>query len=139
LLTRGQSPGRDLAVRIGELPDSSLVAIRVGAIRGVVCGSPAYFFVRGTPQSPAELGAHDCTRGADVAGYLDLRDWEIRRVRRDPFAARRQHRRGRLDAAITGIGITGEHSVEWPGRFSTFCRMLFRLSHRADLVGAWSC
>src|ERR1700730_5220495 len=50
----------DLAVRIGELPDSSLVATRIGAIRRVVCGSPAYFAERGTPQSPGELGAHDC-------------------------------------------------------------------------------
>src|SRR5215831_6761246 len=36
----------DLAVRIGELPDSSLVATRIGSIRRVVCGSPAYFSER---------------------------------------------------------------------------------------------
>jgi DNA-binding transcriptional LysR family regulator len=50
----------DLALRIGELPDSSLVATRVGAIRQVVCGSPAYFASRGTPKSPGDLRAHDC-------------------------------------------------------------------------------
>src|SRR5213595_3673919 len=50
----------DIAVRIGELPDSSLIATRVGLIRRVVCGSPAYFAARGTPKRPAELGAHDC-------------------------------------------------------------------------------
>jgi DNA-binding transcriptional LysR family regulator len=50
----------DLAVRIGELPDSSLIATRVGAIRRVVCGSPAYFAARGTPKSPRELADHDC-------------------------------------------------------------------------------
>jgi DNA-binding transcriptional LysR family regulator len=50
----------DLAIRIGELPDSSLVATRVGAIRRVVCGSPAYFAHRGTPKSPGELSTHDC-------------------------------------------------------------------------------
>ena len=50
----------DLAVRIGELPDSSLVATRVGSIRRVVCGSPAYFADRGTPKSPGELSTHDC-------------------------------------------------------------------------------
>lgn len=48
----------DLAVRIGELPDSSLVATRVGAIRRVVCGSPGYFAARGIPQTPDELGTH---------------------------------------------------------------------------------
>jgi DNA-binding transcriptional LysR family regulator len=50
----------DLAVRIGPLSDSGLVATRVGAIRRVVCGSPAYFAARGMPQRPADLGAHDC-------------------------------------------------------------------------------
>ena len=49
----------DLAVRIGELPDSSLVATRVGSIHRVVCGSPAYFAERGALKSPRELGTHD--------------------------------------------------------------------------------
>jgi DNA-binding transcriptional LysR family regulator len=48
----------DLAVRIGELPDSGLIASRVGAIRRVVCGSPAYFAAHGTPKHPSELGTH---------------------------------------------------------------------------------
>src|ERR1700736_1027663 len=50
----------DLAVRIGELPDSSLVAMRVGSIGRVVCGRPAYFAERGTPKRPNELSKHDC-------------------------------------------------------------------------------
>ena len=50
----------DLALRIGELPDSSLVASRVGSIRRVVCGSPAYLKARGTPKTPADLKNHDC-------------------------------------------------------------------------------
>ena len=45
----------DLAIRIGELPDSSLVATRVGTIRRIVCASPDYFGARGTPKSPIEL------------------------------------------------------------------------------------
>src|SRR5918996_1410900 len=45
----------DLAVRIGELPDSSLVATRVGSIRRIVCGSPAYFAKRGMPSAPGDL------------------------------------------------------------------------------------
>ena len=49
----------DLAVRIGELPDSSLVAMRVGSIGRVVCGSPAYFAERGTPKRPNELSERD--------------------------------------------------------------------------------
>ena len=47
----------DLAVRIGELPDSSLIATRVGLIRKVVCASPAYLERRGVPKKPADLVA----------------------------------------------------------------------------------
>ena len=50
----------DLAVRIGDLPDSSLIGTRIGAIRHVVCGSPGYFAARGMPKTPDELGRHDC-------------------------------------------------------------------------------
>ena len=50
----------DLAVRIGELPDSSLVATRIGAVRRVVCGSPSYFAEHGIPKTPADLATHDC-------------------------------------------------------------------------------
>jgi len=42
----------DLAVRIGELPDSAMVAIRVGSIRRIVCASPAYLALHGTPEKP---------------------------------------------------------------------------------------
>ncbi|MFA6231369.1 MAG: LysR family transcriptional regulator [Rhodanobacter sp.] len=50
----------DLAIRIGALPDSNLVATRVGTIRQVVCGSPAYFGPRGTPKRPEDLSKLDC-------------------------------------------------------------------------------
>ncbi|WP_374682551.1 LysR family transcriptional regulator [Accumulibacter sp.] len=50
--------GFDLAIRIGELPDSSLVARRLGPCRHVVCGSPEYFARHGVPQSPEELAQH---------------------------------------------------------------------------------
>ena len=50
----------DAALRIGALADSSMMALRLGEIRRVVCGSPAYFALRGKPEKPADLGAHDC-------------------------------------------------------------------------------
>jgi DNA-binding transcriptional LysR family regulator len=49
----------DVALRIGELPDSSLVAARVGLIREVLCASPAYLKIRGIPKQPADLASHD--------------------------------------------------------------------------------
>ncbi len=50
--------GFDLAIRIGELPDSSLVARRLGPCRHVVCGSPDYFARHGVPMSPEDLSEH---------------------------------------------------------------------------------
>lgn len=50
----------DVAVRIGELPDSGLMATSVGKVRRVVCASPGYLAAHGAPATPAELAAHDC-------------------------------------------------------------------------------
>lgn len=50
--------GADVAIRIGHLPDSSYSAIRVGAVRRVICGSPEYLESRGMPRHPLELAQH---------------------------------------------------------------------------------
>jgi DNA-binding transcriptional LysR family regulator len=50
----------DLGVRIGALPDSSLIAMRVGTMRHVVCASPDYLKAHGTPRVPSDLASHDC-------------------------------------------------------------------------------
>jgi DNA-binding transcriptional LysR family regulator len=50
----------DVALRVGELPDSSMIATRVGFTRQVVCASPAYLKRRGAPKTPADLAKHDC-------------------------------------------------------------------------------
>ena len=50
--------GVDVAVRIAELPDSSLTAIRVGSIRRVLCASPDYLASRSRPKTPADLKRH---------------------------------------------------------------------------------
>ena len=49
----------DLALRIGQLPDSRLVARRLGETRRVVCASPAYLARRGTPRTPNDVRLHD--------------------------------------------------------------------------------
>jgi len=98
----------DLAVRIGELPDSSLVATRVGAIRRVVCGSPAYFAAQGTPKSPGELAAHDCVT---FEGLMSPHTWTFRMGKADmPVTIRSRlivnTAEAAIDAAIAGVGIT---------------------------------
>jgi len=50
----------DVALRIGHLPDSSLVAIKIGTTRHVVCASPEYLARRGRPTTPQALTNHDC-------------------------------------------------------------------------------
>jgi DNA-binding transcriptional LysR family regulator len=50
----------DVALRIGTLPDSSLIALRLGTIRRVVCASPAYLAAHGTPRALEDLAGHDC-------------------------------------------------------------------------------
>ena len=62
--------GFDLAIRIADLPDSSLIARRLAPIQTVMCASPAYLELIGTPQSPDELIKHQCLV------YSLLRDFE---------------------------------------------------------------
>jgi DNA-binding transcriptional LysR family regulator len=52
--------GADLAIRIGHLADSSLIAKRIFEVRTVVCGSQAYFDEHGMPETPQDLLDHQC-------------------------------------------------------------------------------
>ena len=49
----------DVALRIGDLPDSGLIATRLGAVRRVTCASPAYLASRAAPAVPQDLAGHD--------------------------------------------------------------------------------
>src|SRR5262249_26911263 len=98
----------DVGLRIGALPDSSMMAIRVGAIRRVVCASPAYLAARGTPRTPDDLAGHDCI---SYAGFMSPDVWTF--VRDDTTVAIPVHARlvvgsaeAACDAASAGIGIT---------------------------------
>jgi DNA-binding transcriptional LysR family regulator len=67
--------GFDLAIRIGRLEDSSLIARHLAPIRMAVCGSPAYLDRRGIPAHPRDLSGHDCLcytlmSGSDVWDFV---------------------------------------------------------------------
>lgn len=96
--------GVDVAVRIGELPDSSLIAVRV---RRVLVASPDYAAARGLPAHPQELPAHDLISAAGVATHPD---WHFT-VEGRSFAQRVQPRlrstsnEAAVTAAKEGLGI----------------------------------
>ncbi|MEA1672844.1 LysR family transcriptional regulator [Nitrospirillum sp. BR 11163] len=62
----------DVAVRLGNLPDSTLVAKRVGEVRWITCASPDYIARCGAPSSPEELSTHACIA---YEGLKLWRDW----------------------------------------------------------------
>jgi DNA-binding transcriptional LysR family regulator len=98
----------DLAVRIGPLSDSGLVATRVGAIRQVVCASPAYFAVRGVPERPADLGRHDCITSD---GLMSPDVWRFPAGKSTASVAIRSRlavnsAQAAIDAAVAGLGVT---------------------------------
>jgi DNA-binding transcriptional LysR family regulator len=59
--------GVDVAIRLAHLPDSNLVATRLGSVRRVLCAAPGYLERCGTPKAPAELREHNCIMERDGA------------------------------------------------------------------------
>ncbi|MEN3975054.1 LysR family transcriptional regulator [Emcibacter sp. SYSU 3D8] len=100
----------DLAVRIGALPDSGLVAARVGAVRLVVCGSPDYFASHGAPATPADLSALSCI---SFDGLAPASSWIFGGPRSGgaaqvPVIPRLSVNTAEaaIDAAVAGLGVT---------------------------------
>lgn len=100
----------DLAFRIGELDDSQLVARRIGDIRWVVVGSPAYLAAHGVPERPEDVFHMPCV-GVD---YMRLAErWRFRgddgkvdrtQAVRPRLSVTTAH--GAIDAAAAGVGLT---------------------------------
>jgi DNA-binding transcriptional LysR family regulator len=97
----------DVAVRIGELPDSSLIAVRVGRVRRVLVASPAYAAARGLPAHPRELSEHELISAAGVSTHPE---WRFS-VEGHTLAQRVQPRlrstsnEAAITAAVAGLGI----------------------------------
>jgi DNA-binding transcriptional LysR family regulator len=96
--------GVDVGIRIGELPDSSLRALRVGSVRAILCASPQYLQRNGLPRKPRDLLKHSII--ASSAGNNAI-DWRF-----DNVALRIQPRLtvttndAAIEAAHCGFGIT---------------------------------
>ncbi|MDD2547069.1 MAG: LysR family transcriptional regulator [Burkholderiaceae bacterium] len=68
--------GFDCAVRVGDLPDSALVSVRMADNRRLCVATPAYLQRRGPPRHPTELAAHDCLTLSSEASQT--RGWAFR-------------------------------------------------------------
>lgn len=97
--------GFDIAIRIGELSDSSLLATRVGAVRHVVCGCQSYYAAHGLPQKPEDLHHHKIIAAKPMSPSNDwrFRDREVVRVRPRYFVNTMS---GAIAAAKLSWGLT---------------------------------
>ena len=97
----------DVALRVGVLPDSRLIALRVGSVRRVTCASPAYLAARGTPRTPDDLAGHDCI---SYEGVLAGNAWRFVRDKTEIIVSVQPRLfvslvEAACDAARAGIGI----------------------------------
>jgi DNA-binding transcriptional LysR family regulator len=105
----------DVAVRVGALPDSNLVATKVGEIRRVVCASPAYLAAHGVPKTPVELEQHMCVTFTGLAAgatwVFQPRSGVAKSVR--PLCRLRVNTaEAAIDAAAAGVGLTNVLSYQ---------------------------
>ncbi len=99
--------GADLALRIGDLPDSSFVARKLESARRLFIAAPSYLARRGKPGSLADLAAHDLIGGPMDTGdetWIARRDGRVERLAVSP----RIHARsaaGVIACAVAGLGV----------------------------------
>jgi DNA-binding transcriptional LysR family regulator len=99
--------GADVAIRVGDLEDSTFGARRLATLARMLVASPAYLAARGTPKTPADLAAHDCIFGP---GNFGRASWSFRRG--DSEISVDLHGRiqtnsgpGMFASAVAGLGI----------------------------------
>lgn len=97
--------GFDVGIRIGELPDSSMRAIRVGQVRRVLCASPGYLAEYGMPNSPSELINHKIVASSTVSPTVDWKFAQGISVRVKPRLTVTSNDAA-IEAVIHGMGIT---------------------------------
>lgn len=98
----------DVAIRIGRLPDSALVALRTGDVRWLFCASPQYLARRGAPDHPVAIGEHDCIAFEGLHGDRDwpfVEDGKARSVAIQPrFSVNTAD--AVIDATSAGLGVS---------------------------------
>jgi DNA-binding transcriptional LysR family regulator len=99
--------GVDVAIRIGKLKDSSLIARRLATARLALCAAPSYLARRGEPKDPAELAQHDCLQYSYASDrdvwQFDGPDGRLEVRVRGPLTSNNGD--ALMNAAIAGLGI----------------------------------
>jgi len=107
----------DVAIRIAALPDSSLVAARVGTIRRITCASPVYLRERGVPGRPEDLASHDCITFT-MLGSPERWSFPNRGAMRSVVVRSRLSvttAEAAIDAAVAGLGVARVLSYQAAG------------------------
>jgi len=104
--------GFEAAIRIGHLPDSDLIARPLTPYRLMMCASPAYLALRGTPGSPSDLTQHECLSFSPAA----VTEWRLKDEAgesRVPVSGRltANHGQALRVAALNGLGIVLQPEV----------------------------
>lgn len=97
--------GLDVGIRIGELADSSMNALRVGTVRRVVCASPDYIARHGTPQTPHDLHRHTIITANGLNASAEWKFSNSANIRLQP-RLRFSTNDAAIEATLLGFGIT---------------------------------
>ncbi|WP_248731892.1 LysR substrate-binding domain-containing protein [Pseudomonas sp. MWU13-2517] len=92
--------GVDVAILMGKLPDSSLIARPVGQVRPILCASPEYLAAHGEPGHPADLKQHQLIANADPL-YWEFQDYLLKARARLVCSTVQ----GAINAAVGGAGL----------------------------------
>ncbi|NBC32945.1 MAG: LysR family transcriptional regulator [Alphaproteobacteria bacterium] len=100
--------GIDVAIRVGQGPDSSLFGRRLAPNRRIICASPAYLAARGSPQVPADLTGHNCLTYVQQGPRVEWRFGEHAEAFTVPVSGTIQSNSFSVlrAAAVAGVGIT---------------------------------
>ncbi len=104
----------DVALRIGELPDSSLIATRLGSVRRVVCASPGYLAANGVPATPADLARHSVISFESVSSPTSWIFESDGTAITTSFRSRLSVNTidGAIDAGLCGVGLVRANSYQ---------------------------
>ncbi len=128
--------GYDLAVRLGKLEDSSMMARRLSSRTLYVCASPQYLAARGTPHELAELAQHNCLQGN--LDYWRFQEQGQPRNVRVSGNIRCDSGRALLDAALKGIGIVQLPDYYVQTALDTGQLLPLLTDYREDDDGIWA-